>query len=187
MVYTMRFDGLFKSLPGKHRATSQAGFMGYGWLIYQNGRLVASGHGVFARGKEATSLNAEYLALIEGLDALQDLGITKEPVKIMGDAKCVIDQMRGGVAVNSKGMKPLYRRARQIARQFRNIEWSWTPREFNLAADQLTRRAMEEIRFDKESYRATVKAIDPRNRGRKWKDEIFSLVDLRIYNPLKVR
>ncbi len=182
-MYTLRFDGLFKSISGFHKSGSKVGFMGYGWLLYKNGSLIASGHGVIARGKEATSLNAEYLALIEGLEAMLDLGVEKEPIRILGDARCVIEQMRGLAAVNARGMKPLHRRAKQMAGQFHNIEWGWTPREYNRAADQLTRRALAEVRFDKDNYRAAVKAIDPRNRSKGRKDEFLSLVDLRIFQP----
>ncbi len=185
-MYTLQFDGLFKSVPGFHRAGVKAGFMGYGWLIYKNGHLIASGHGVLARGKEATSLNAEYLALIEGLEALQDLGIEKESVHILGDARCVIEQMCGHIAVNAAGMKPLHRRAQQIARHFQHIEWTWTPRRYNQDADQLTRRAMEEVWLNAENYHEAVKAIDPRNKSSRRKDEMFSLVDLRVFQPGKL-
>ena len=49
----------------------------------------------------AGSNAAEYLALIEGLEALEDLRIGNEPVEVRGDAKCVIDQMLGHAAVSS--------------------------------------------------------------------------------------
>ncbi len=182
-MYTLRFDGLFKSVPGFRKTACKAGLMGYGWLIYRNGNIIASGHGVIARGKEATSLNAEYLALIEGLEAMLDLGIQGEPIRIMGDAKCVIEQMQGAASVNSKGMKPFHKRASQMVQHFRHIEWAWTPRKFNYDADKLTRRAMQQLLLDIEHYREAIKAIDPRHKGPK--DKFLSLVDLRVYNPAK--
>ena len=68
--------------------------MCYGWLISKGGQVIARGHGGFARG-QATNYNiAEYLALIEGMDALLDMGIREELVMVIGDAKSVIDPMQ---------------------------------------------------------------------------------------------
>jgi ribonuclease HI len=72
-MITLSFDGLFKSVAAGNNAKSQAGILCYGWLIIKQRSLIAQGHGEFARGSDATSNVAEYLALIEGLDALSAL------------------------------------------------------------------------------------------------------------------
>lgn len=41
----------------------------YGWLIYDGDEIVASGHGKGISGPEATTNVAEYLGLINGLEA----------------------------------------------------------------------------------------------------------------------
>ncbi len=182
-MYTLRFDGIFWGIPGDERPEITAGFMGYGWLIFRKGTLVAKGHGVFARGKDANSSIAEYLGLIEGLSALVDMGIAKESLEVLGDAKGIIDQMLGRSAVNSPRIKPLFRRAMKLAENFQNLHWRWTPRKHNREADQLTRRAMRQIHFDQINYRAAVEAISLDNHDRRRKTKFLPLMDLRIFQP----
>jgi ribonuclease HI len=156
--------------------------MGYGWLIRRNEVIIARGHGVFARGVEATSNVAEYLGLIEGLEAMIDLGVDRdEPVQISGDAKCIIDQMRGAASVNSPTMRPLYKQAHKLVQRFGNIIWTWTPRRNNRDADQLTRRAMRQVRIDEQHFQAAVRAIDPRFGDGKTNKKFLSVMDLRVY------
>lgn len=178
----LRFDGLFKAVPGSAHVRTQAGFMGYGWLIFRSQAMIARGHGVFARAKDATSNVAEYLALIEGLEALLDLGVAAEPVLVSGDAKCVIDQMRGAAAVNSERIRPLYRRAQRLAEQIETVDWSWTPRRHNHEADELTRRAIRQIRSNPQEYDAYVRAIDPVHNQHASK-KFLPVLDLRVYQP----
>ena len=135
-MYTLQFDGLFKPAQGTN-ASEQAGFMCYGWLIWKDHRVIARGHGGVARGQAATSNTAEYMALIEGLEALRDMlapkksgvGICKQPVTVIGDARSVIDQMQRTAEVSSAGTRPMYLRARRISDQFMQLEWTWMPRE----------------------------------------------------------
>ncbi len=182
-MYTLRFDGIYWGIPGNERPEVTAGFMGYGWLIFRRGTVVAKGHGVFARGKDANSSIAEYLALIEGLEALLDMGIIKESVEVMGDAKGIIDQMLGRSAVNSPRIKPLYRRAMKLAGNLYNLRWKWTPRKHNREADQLTRRAMRQIHFDQNNYRAAIEAIKVENQDIRRRSKFVPLMDLRIFQP----
>jgi len=118
-MYALRFDGLFRSIQNPAGPTdAKAGIMCYGWLIFKQDRLIAKGHGAFADGENATSNVAEYLALIEGLEALLDLGVRDELVKVTGDAKCVIEQLLGVARVNSARIRPLYRKASRLTKRF---------------------------------------------------------------------
>jgi ribonuclease HI len=182
-MYTLRFDGIFWEAPSNANTESKAGFMGYGWLIWKGNTLVGKGHGVFARGINANSSIAEYLALIEGLEALRDLGVKDEHVQVLGDAKGVIDQMEGLAAVNSPSIKPLYRRAEKIANYFMNLHWKWTPRRHNREADQLTRRAMRQIHFYHDNYQAAVNAIQNNLTGNHKRGRFLPLLDLRVFQP----
>ena len=177
-MYTLQFDGLFKPAQGTN-PIEQAGFMCYGWLIWKDHKLIARGHGGVARGQAATSNTAEYMALIEGLDALRDMGVCEQPVIVIGDARSVIDQMQQTAEVSSAGTRPLYRRARRISDQFMQLEWAWTPREKNREADALTRRAMRQIRQDEKNYQAAVDFLDQPERSKR----VLPLVDLRVYQP----
>ena len=185
-MYTLQFDGLFKPAQGTNPA-EQAGFMCYGWLIWKDARVIARGHGGVARGQAATSNTAEYIALIEGLDALRDMltpqntgdGVCEQPVMVVGDARSVIDQMQQASQILSADTRLLNERARRISVQFMQIRWAWMPREKNRAADALTRRAMRQIRQDEKNYQAAVEFID-RQGGSK---RTLPLVDLRVYQP----
>lgn len=184
MSYALRFDGLYRSFSGSSNSKDSAGFLCYGWLICRNDILIAQGHGVFVRSLGASSNMAEYLALIEGLDALSDLGLEDEQVKVFGDAKSVIDQMNGIAAVSSEAIWPLYMRARQLSSRFINLRWIWTPRKNNKAADWLTRRAMRQINSDRRNYQAALKAIANGSKGKKRSAKLFPLIDLRIFQPV---
>jgi ribonuclease HI len=181
--YTLRFDGLFRGIPKSVGVSRKAGFMCYGWLIYKDGVVIARGHGGYACGNDATSNGAEYLALIEGLEALRDLGIRKEWVSITGDAKSIIEQMQGVATVNSSSIKPLFHRARRLSRWFRNLNYRWTPRRDNKLADLLTRKAMRQIRLDRMAYEATLQAINTHHGKDGDSTKFLPLLDLRVYQP----
>ena len=180
-MYNLQFDGLFRGFPGEHETLSKAGFLCYGWIILRDESVIARGHGAYARGKDASSNIAEYLALIEGLDALTYLGITDEIIQITGDAKCVIDQMRGLASVNSANIKPLYHRAARLADLFHHLIWEWTPRRNNRLADSLTRRALQQIRMDDDHCLNIARAARPSD-GRRENRRFFPVLDLRIYH-----
>jgi ribonuclease HI len=183
-MYTLRFDGLFRSFSGTNVPKDSAGFLCYGWLICRQDVLIAQGHGVFARGKDASSNVAEYLALIEGLDALCDLGLEDEQIKVFGDAKSIIDQMNGYAGVSSESIWPLYLRARQLSKRFINLKWIWTPRKNNKAADWLTRRAMRQIRCDQRSYQAALRSAQTQTGNKRRSTRLLPLIDLRIFQPV---
>jgi ribonuclease HI len=153
--------------------------MCYGWVIFRDGRPVAHGHGAYARPDEASSNVAEYLALIEGLQALRDMGVEREPVEVIGDARSIIEQMIGRASVSSPQVRWLYQRAYRLAQPFRRLSWTWQPRRDNHAADQLTRRAYNQVRSDRESCRqALQEAFEPRRRG------LVALLDLCVFSRI---
>jgi ribonuclease HI len=182
-MITLRFDGLFRCIPSNH-SSRKAGVMCYGWLISRRGVLLARGHGAVASGKDATSNVAEYLALIEGLEALIDLGETQETIKVCGDSRCIIDQMRGVAAVNAPSMIPLYDQARGLVQHFRKLRWNWMPRKHNKEADSLTRRALRQLRLDPRSYHEMVDAISVMNKPKQSSNRFLPLMDLRVYQPV---
>src|SRR5262245_14515816 len=132
-MYTLQFDGMLR--VSDHEWPTQLGLLGYGWLIQHNGTEIARGFGVFLRNCKAGSNAAEYLALIDGLEALVDLRMPNETIQIRGDAKCVIDQMTGAATVSSPLTKILHKRARQLSRRFSYLSWIWVPRRENRSAD----------------------------------------------------
>lgn len=177
-MLTLQFDGLFRCAPNELHLSDDAGVMCYGWVILRDDLFVARGHGGYARGQDASSNVAEYLALIEGLEALIDMQSHNEPIVICGDAKSVIEQMQGKASVYAGSIKPLYRKARKLAHQLNHIEWVWTPRRNNHTADALTRRALRQIRANPEQFEGAFV-----NRGRP-SHRLLPILDLRMYQAV---
>jgi ribonuclease HI len=197
-MFRLEFDGLFRNADDEHPAS--AGIMCYGWRIlrgetpeaqrsgeapetqWSGEQVIAQGHGTFVRGRNANSNIAEYLALVEGLEALLDMGVTGERVLVCGDAKSVINQMEGVAGVSSPAVRPLYERARRIAAQFPNLRWEWLPRRHNRAADALSRHALKRLRYDPALYESVLENLragaQTRLAGR-----LVDLGGMRIYQP----
>ncbi len=148
-VYRLSFDGLFRG----SKEVALAGFMCYGWVLYKYDRVMAKGYGVAARGTDATSNIAEYLGLIDGLQTLVDMEIGENPVQIVGDAKVVINQMRGRSRIVADRVIPVYEQAAALAAELEIAAWRWVPRRQNKAADMLTRRALREFRADRQEFK----------------------------------
>ena len=176
-MYTLHFDGMLRSSDNdwpKH-----FGLLGYGWLIQQDGTEVARGFGVFLRNCRAGSNAAEYLALIDGLDALADLQINHEQVEIRGDAKCVIDQMTGAATVSSPLTRILHKHARRLSRRFPSLTWTWVPRRENRHADSLSRRSFLYLHYSPRLNTDRNLASQPNL----YLGGLIPLVDLRIHSP----
>jgi ribonuclease HI len=176
-MYELRFDALFRSAP----VDNCAGIMCIGWLIQANDRLIAHGYGATARGTDATSNVAEYLALIDGLQALLDMGLSKIPVMVIGDAKVVISQMKGTAKVSSERMLPMYRLATGLARKLNIFAWEWVPRGQNKDADLLARRALREFRSDYKYYQETWSTIQRDHKA--GRDRLRTLGGMLVIQP----
>ncbi len=183
-MLTLQFDGLFQSVPRQMQSGDNAGVMCYGWVILRDQFVIARGHGGYARNKGASSNVAEYLALVEGLEALLDMNVPGEIILVSGDAKSVIDQMEGCATVSARSIKPLYRRACKLARKFKHISWVWTPRGLNQTADALTRRALRQIRARPEQYEAALNTANKRGCDDQPSTRLRPILDLRIYTTL---
>ncbi len=177
-MYILQFDGMLRASSSEWKAN--VGLLGYGWVIERDNVEIARGFGIFVRKCTAGSNAAEYLALIEGLEALEDLRIGNEPVEVRGDAKCVIDQMLGHAAVSSPLTRTLHRRAQKLTRRFKSLTWVWVPRRENKHADKLSRRSFRYLhaspRLQKELNAAR---LFPLYGGR-----FIPLLDLRVHAPI---
>jgi len=174
-MYILLFDGMFRSL---HRWTQRTGLMGYGWIIFKQESIIAHGFGMFIQRERATSCISEYLALIEGLEALADLRVGDAPVEVRGDAKFVINQMTGIASVNSVGIRHLHKRALKLAQGFNHLSWVWIPRKENQYADTLSRRAIKQTG----NVSSRINPIMDRLQSRLYASgRPVPLMDLRVY------
>lgn len=179
-MLTLQFDGLFRCAPHELHLGGSAGLMCYGWVILRDNSVIARGHGGYVQRENASSIVAEYIALIEGLEALLDMRVGKEAVLVRGDAKSVIDQMMGNASVSADSIRPLYKRASKLANQMRRVFWEWNPRRYNQSADALTRRALHQIRSNPEQYETAFQS-KTKKRGTRRSELSQPLLDLRTY------
>ena len=172
-MLSLHFDGLYRSgWFREQRGQLPQDIMCYGWLVQNGSRVIARGHGGLLFRQGASSNCAEYIALIEGLEALRDLNALSTEIWIYGDAKSVIDQMMGDSKVSSEAVKPLHHRAMRLSRWFEDLHWAWAPRRQNRDADQLTRKALKQIRLSRDSN--SLPEIHAWRRG------MIPLLDLRM-------
>ena len=82
-----------------------------------------------------TCNEAEYAALIFALE--EALALAPKEVRVFSDSRLVVEQMRGWIRVHSDNLRPLHRRARQLAGQFERISFTHIPRERNQLADAI--------------------------------------------------
>jgi ribonuclease HI len=177
-MYLLQFDGMLQMLT-EH--PQMGGFLGYGWLITRNDIEIAHGFGLFANKQTVNSNIAEYLALIEALEASIDLRIKNEQIEVHGDSRCVIDQMAGNASVNSLSIRNLYQRARKLAGKFKHLTRGWVPRHKNKLADSLSRRGLAHLYNQPGAYALALNQLDAQAQGG---SGFISMLDLRVYNPM---
>jgi len=96
----------------------------------------------------ATSNEAEYLALIEGLK----LALESRARKLvhLSDSELLVRQLEGSYKVKAPGLKTLFGEARSLILQFGSFRTQYIPREENRRADKLASQAMDELEYNKE-------------------------------------
>ena len=90
-----------------------------------------------------TNNEAEYEGLLLLLGEIRRRDLRN--VRIYGDSKLVISQMKGEWKVRQPHLELLWREARELAKG-RDLEFFWVPRERNSRADALSNRALDEPR-----------------------------------------
>lgn len=131
ILYT---DGAARGNPGP---------AGAGWRICD-----AQGEALLEEKKylgEKTNNQAEYQALLFGLEGVQKFGKAEEiRLKICADSELLVKQIQGEYKVKNEGLKPLFRQAVLTLAKFSGYTIQYVPRENNEAADQLANEAIDE-------------------------------------------
>jgi ribonuclease HI len=140
-MLVMNFDGLCEPINPK-------GIACYGFVIYKNGEKIHEeggfvGAGMF--GDDVSNNVAEYMALIKGLEWLIRNGMTDDEVIVYGDSRLIIYQLNNLYAVRAYRIIPLYERVQKLIPLFKKIIFKWIPREENIEADRLSRKAYNEF------------------------------------------
>lgn len=123
--FTLFFDGCSKGNPGK---------AGAGAVLYEVEKEV------FALSKylgdDKTNNEAEYMALIMGLE--QAMEIKVEELTVYGDSELVINQVNGKYKVKSPNLIHLFTQVEMLKKCFKSITFIHVFREQNQRADLLS-------------------------------------------------
>lgn len=130
-MFKMYFHGSSNPNPGRS---------GCGVIIYNDNNEVIAEISEFI-GK-ATNNQAEYNALILGLEKAKELGI--ERLSINGDSKLVINQLNGVWNCNDPALRILQKESIKLLYSFNTVELSWVKRIDNSIANELSKQALNE-------------------------------------------
>jgi ribonuclease HI len=109
--------------------------------------VIEDEHGTRLRGLHrwlgvATNNEAEYHALIEGLQAVSEW--KPDRLEIYLDSKLVAEQVKGSYRVKEPRLQALHRTVKELLDSFRDVEIKHVERERNKGADALANMAIDE-------------------------------------------
>lgn len=90
---------------------------------------------------ETTNNQAEYQAILAGLEAAKKLGA--EVVECFLDSELVVKQLRHEYKVKNKELAPLFVKVHNLSLQFKKISFIHIRREQNKEADKLVNEALD--------------------------------------------
>lgn len=89
----------------------------------------------------ATNNQAEYQALLAGLEMAAAAGVTE--LRVFLDSELIVKQLGGQYKVKNADLKPLFAEVLRRTNWFRKISWHHIPREKNKQADKLVNEALD--------------------------------------------
>lgn len=90
-----------------------------------------------------TNNQAEYSALIFGLEGLHELGATGKKILVRMDSELIVQQVKGVYKVKNVGLKPLYDRAKELIDDLGGVSFTHVLRHLNKRADTLVNMAID--------------------------------------------
>lgn len=142
---TMNFDGACTN-------TKQDGDLGIGIHAQYEGQAPMSIFKIVESAGIGTNNEAEYKAMIRGMQELIKLNLTVNIV-IIGDSQLVIRQMTGEYKCKDFHLRKLFVEAKQLEKQFVDLEFRHVPREENSLADELAGEGVKRTLVDYINYR----------------------------------
>ena len=128
-TYKLEFDGCSKGNPGR---------AGAGAVLYEGSREIWS-DAKYVGDKETNNV-AEYTGLIMGLHEALRRNISR--LLVRGDSELIIKQMNGQYAVKSENIRHYHQAAKDLASQFKWIEFRHVYRKDNARADELSNKGL---------------------------------------------
>lgn len=125
----LQFDGASRGNPGPAAV---------GWIIKQGSETVSKGNSMIG---EATNNEAEYEAVIAGLEAAKNAGIST--LQIEGDSQLILNQLQGKWETRATNLKKPNRTASDLIEQFDSVCFKHVSRHENTKADSLANAALD--------------------------------------------
>jgi ribonuclease HI len=117
----------------------------YGFTIDRGFGEKMEGWGIACEGEKATVNVAEYNAVMRAIDMLITLDLLDDEVEVFSDSQLIVYQLSGKYAVRGPNLQILHGHAKELLQRFKKpVKFTWIPREQNIRADDLSRRAYEE-------------------------------------------
>ncbi len=111
---------------------------GIGYVLTIPGQEVIT-HGEYIG--EGTNNTAEYMALIQGLQAAKKKGVKE--IECILDSELVVRQMQGRYKVKDANLRKLFKIAKETTSHFQKVTFTAVRREKNKQADQLVNEALD--------------------------------------------
>lgn len=92
---------------------------------------------------ETTNNQAEYRALIRGLEEAKKLGA--ETVQAFMDSELIVKQIKGEYKVKNPDLAPLFVKVYNFSQQFKKVTVTHVRREKNAEADRLVNEAIDKF------------------------------------------
>ena len=121
---------------------------------------------------KATNNQAEYRAIIAGLEKAREMGATD--VEVRSDSELMVRQLSGEYKVKNALLTPLYLKTQELSRGFSSFKVNYIPREKNSEADKLANQALDGSR----ERTSPVTAFGPINVHVASKKDFKSIVEI---------
>lgn len=129
---------IFAYIDGGVRGNPGSGALGFVVMHSKEGEL-------FRYGKKidyCTNNYAEYKALTEVLQYLNNKNFNDSNIIIYSDSELLVNQMNGIYKVRSNNIHPLFEKAQSIFKKMKNIQIEHISRKDNYVADWIVNRVL---------------------------------------------
>jgi ribonuclease HI len=131
-------------IDGLCEPKNPGGVASFGFVAYKNCVKIIEKSGVINKGPLMSNNVAEYAALCAALECLLDKGLSNEEIIFRSDSRLLVNQMNGLWKMHRGLYAEKFLKALNLISYFKKISFAWIPREQNIEADSLSRKAYTE-------------------------------------------
>ena len=127
-------DGASRGNPGKASAGAVAFLEGK--VLFELSKYL---------GKNTNNF-AEYMAVILSFEKIkQTLNPKETEIELLSDSNLLVNQAKGLWKVKHENIKPLWKKLKDLEKEFKKVSYRHIPREKNSYADALANKALDEL------------------------------------------